>query len=355
GPSFQPHPTRSEQGPGRRRSNNSIDMRRLPRGLTVWTAISMTVIATPTSAQLPGNPWGERRVLHIAHQGGENEAPSNTLFAFKTAVAKGADVLELDVHATADRHLVVLHDASVDRTTDGTGRVDEMTLEEIQVLDAAYWFVPQCGTCHDREESEYVYRGYATGERRINSKHRKQGIVASDFRIPTLDEVLTAFPHALINIEIKGTAPDTEPYEEALAALLAAHGRTDDTIVVSFLDHAVERFKLFAPEVSTATGTGQTAAFWASSQGPSPGAPNPRYQALQVPIVFEGIPVVTEEFVSDAHASGFAVHVWTIDDRAEMDWLVDIGVDGIMTNHPTILEQVLTESGVRYEPEPRAP
>ena len=111
----------------------------------------------------------------------------------------------------------------------------------------------------------------------------------------------------------------------------------------------MERFKLFAPEVHTATGTVQTGAFWASSQGPAPGAPNPRHQALQVPITFEGITVVTEEFVRDAHASGLAVHVWTIDDRPTMEWLVDIGVDGIMTNHPTILETVLAERGVRYE------
>jgi glycerophosphoryl diester phosphodiesterase len=120
--------------------------------------------------------------------------------------------------------------------------------------------------------------------------------------------------------------------------------------VVSFLDHAVERFKAFAPEVHTATGTGQTAAFWASSQGPAPGAPNPRYQALQVPITFEGITVVTEDFVADAHGSGLAVHVWTIDDRETMEWLIDLGVDGIMTNHPTLLERVLEERGVRYEP-----
>src|ERR687891_2110449 len=85
------------------------------------------------SAQIPpGNPWLDRRVLNIAHQGGEIEAPSNTLFAFKTAIDKGADVLELDVHATADGELVVLHDTTVDRTTNGTGRVDRLTLEQIR-------------------------------------------------------------------------------------------------------------------------------------------------------------------------------------------------------------------------------
>ena len=104
-------------------------------------------------------------------------------------------------------------------------------------------------------------------------------------------------PTTLINIEIKATAPDTMPYEQELADLLAEFGRTDDTIVVSFLDPAVEAFKFYAPDVSTATGTGEAAAFWATTQGPAPGAPNPRHQALQVPITFNGITVVTHEFV----------------------------------------------------------
>ena len=163
----------------------------------------------------------------------------------------------------------------------------------------------------------------------------------NDFRVPTLREVLTTFPEMLINIEIKATAPETRPYEEELAALLQEFGRTTDTIVVSFLDHAIERFKLAAPDVNTATATGQTAAFWASTQGPLPGAPNPRYQALQVPITFEGLTVVTPDFVERAHANGLAVHVWTINDRQEMEWLISIGVDGIMTDRPTLLEEVL--------------
>ena len=306
------------------------------------------VLAAPASGQvLEPNPWLERRVLHIAHQGGEIEHPSNTLFAFKRALRKGADVLELDVHATADRELVVLHDATVGRTTNGSGRVDQMTLEEIKALDAAYWFVPGCGTCHGRPDEEYVYRGLATGDRPIPLELRWYS--PNDFRIPALREVLETFPDELINIEIKNTLPDTEPYERELAALLAEFGRTDDTIVVSFLDHAEELFKLWAPEVHTATATVQTAAFWATTQGPLPGAPNPRYQALQVPIVFEGITVVSPDFVDDAHANGLAVHVWTIDDRATMEWLVDIGVDGIMTNRPMVLERVLRAAGVRYE------
>jgi glycerophosphoryl diester phosphodiesterase len=314
------------------------------RLLLLVLAFALLAPATPASA----NEWLERRVLNIAHQGGEIEAPSNTLYALKTAKAKGSEVLEIDVHATADRELVVLHDATVDRTTNGSGRVDAMTLAEIKALDAAYWFVPGCGTCHGRPESEYTLRGYATGNGKLKKSLKRDGFTANDFRIPTLREVLETFPDELINIEIKATAPQTTPYERELAALLQEFGRSSDTIVVSFTDNATEAFKVFAPEVHTAVGTAQAAAFWASAQGPLPGAPNPRYQALQVPIELNGITVVTPEFVQRAHANGLAVHVWTINDRADMEWLIDIGVDGVMTDRPTLLEQVLAERGVRY-------
>ncbi len=299
-------------------------------------ALAALLLIAPTAS---ANPWLERRVLNIAHQGGEIEAPSNTLYALKTAKAKGAEVLEIDVHATGDGEIVVIHDDTVDRTTNGTGRVDSLTLEQVKALDAAHWFVPDCGTCHGRPAEQYALRGYATGERELPEELR--AFEPADFTIPTLREVLEAFPDDLINIEIKSTAPQTAPYERALADLLAEFGRTDDTIVVSFLDHAVEAFKLHAPDVHTATATGQTAAFWATAQGPLPGAPNPRYQAMQVPMQLNGIPVVTPEFVQRAHANGLAVHVWTINDRATMESLIAMGVDGIMTDRPTLLAEVL--------------
>lgn len=295
-----------------------------------------TALAEPGSA---GNPWLSVGVLNIAHQGGEFEAPSNTLYALKTAQAKGADVLEIDVHATVDRELVVLHDTTVDRTTDGSGRVDAMTLEQVKALDAAHWFVPGCGTCHGRADADYALRGYATGERRLQGKLKDFG--PNDFAVPTLREVLETFPDALINIEIKRTAPDTVPYERELAELLAEFDRAEDTIVVSFSDAAVEAFKVHAPDVHTATATGKTAAFWASAQGPLPGAPNPRYQALQVPMTQNGIPIVTADFVKRAHANGLAVHVWTVNDRPLMERLIAMGVDGIMTDRPQLLEEVL--------------
>jgi glycerophosphoryl diester phosphodiesterase len=316
----------------------------------LFTILVTTLLISPSFVGIADagaeNPWLDRRVLNIAHQGGEIEAPSNTLFALKTAQQKGADVLELDVHATADRELVVIHDNTVDRTTNGTGRVDELTLEQLQDLDAAHWFVPDCGTCHDQPAEAYAYRGFATGESPIPPELGE--FEPSDFGIPTLREVLETFPHELLNIEIKATEPDTEPYEKELAELLTEYGRGTDTIVVSFDDGAVKRFQEYAPQISAAPGTNRIVAFWLSSLGPLPGKSLPGMHALQVPTEMNGLPVVTRDFVEDAHDHDLAVHVWTIDDRAEMERLIDLGVDGIMTNRPTVLEDVLDDMGVQH-------
>jgi len=298
----------------------------------------------PASAQLADNPWLERRPLNIAHQGGEIEAPSDTLYAFKTARQKGADVIETDVHLTADGRVVVLHDETVDRTTNGSGSVEQMTLAEIKQLDAAYWFIRGEGTVHDpsRPASDFTWRGVATGDRRP-----PRGFTANDFTIPTLDEVLQAFPDTLLNIELKPTVAMTGRLEAAVVQLLRAHGRTDDVIVASFNDQSVELFKALAPEIHTAVPTAQVAAFWASSQGALPGSPNPQHVALQVPETFEGLTVVTPDFISDAHANELAVHVWTINDAADMRRLLDWGADGIMTDRPTLLERVLAKHRAR--------
>ncbi len=318
--------------------------------------LGILALALVASTPVPGldNPWLDQRVLNIAHQGGEIEAPSDTLYAFDTALEKGADVLEMDVHATADAEIVVLHDATIDRTTNGSGRVDALTLDEIKQVDAAHWFVAGCGTCHDEPDDAYALRGLATGERPIPAELAR--FEPNDFTIPTLREVLERYPDVPLNIEIKNTFPDTANYEQVLADLLAEFGREDDVIIVSFLDHAIEQFKLYAPNVHTATATVETALFKGTAMGPLPGLPNLRYVALQVPIAYEGIEVVTEEFVADAHANGLAVHVWTINDRETMEWLIDIGVDGIMTDLPTLLEGVIEERGVRFgPPAPGAP
>ena len=298
--------------------------------------LALVAALGPAASAAAANPWLERRPLNIAHQGGEIEAPSDTLYAFRTALDKGADVLEMDVHLTADNRVVVIHDETVDRTTNGSGSVEQMTLAQVKALDAAHWFVPDVGTTHGAAAEDYTLRGIATGER-----PPPEGFTANDFTVPTLDEVLDTFPGVLTNIELKPTVAMSGRLERAVADLLAARGRTDDVIVVSFNDQSVELFKAMAPDVHTAVATGQAGAFWASSQGALPGAPNPRYVALQVPIEFGPATVVTPDFIADAHANDLAVHVWTINDEQEMRTLLEWGADGVMTDRPTLLERVI--------------
>lgn len=283
------------------------------------------------------NPWLDRRVLNYAHQGGAKEEPSSTLHAMRTAIDNGATAIELDVHATRDGQLVVCHDPTVDRTTPASGAIADLTLEEVRRLDNSHWFAPSTGeqVSHDQPEDAYPYRGLAPDD--------------PSFGIATLVEVLEEFPDTFLNLDIKQTAPTVEPYEEALAMLLRRFGRRDDVIVASFLDQATDAFSGFAPEVSTSAGTMATAQFiLALRDGGEP--PPMRHHALQVPPRHGQTVIVDERFVSAAHDAGLAVHVWTIDDRDEMERLVDLGVDGIITDRPSLCTEVLAERYLTYRP-----
>lgn len=265
------------------------------------------------------NSWLERRVLNYAHQGGAREGPSSTLVAMRGAVEAGAHALELDVHCTADGCLVVCHDATVDRTTDGVGRIAESTLAELRALDNAYWWRP--GEVVDHETGPWPLRGQGHG-------------------IATLEEVLDAFPGVFLNLDIKETAPAVPGYERRLAEVLRAYGRVDDVIVASFHDEATDRFRAVAPDVFTSAGREATAAFFFAVRGGEKPPPMP-HAALQVPPAHEGTVIVDAAFVDAAHSAGVAVHVWTIDEPEEMQRLLGLGVDGIMTDRPSVLSSVL--------------
>ncbi len=281
------------------------------------------------------NPWLERRVIAYAHQGGAWEAPSSTLFAIRRALAAGATAIELDVHATKDRELVVSHDATVDRTTNASGAIAHFTLAELQLLDNAYWFIPGADVSPGRPDGEYLYRGRAPED--------------PDFRIATLREVLEQFPGVVLNLDIKQTAPAVEPYEAALADLLAEFKRTDDVIVASFLDLATEAFRQLAPDVGTSGGTIATANFWRAVHADEV-LPETPIVAFQVPERQGDLVVADEAFVQAAHERGIAVHVWTVNDPSVMARLVDLGVDGIISDLPTTLVSVLEGRGAQWAP-----
>jgi len=283
------------------------------------------------------NPWLGRRVLAYAHQGGAREAPSSTMHALHRALEVGADALELDVHRSADGHLVVCHDPTVDRTTDGVGRIADLTLEQLQALDNAHWWRP--GEVVDRaaEPADLPLRGRAPVQR--------------DLGVATLAEVLAAFTGVLLNLDIKQTAPDVVPYEAQLAEELVAAGRTDDIIIASFSDAALDAFAAEATGIGTSCGPRDVVAL---AQALAAGEPVPdevlRHVAVQVPPRFGGTDVVTEAAVHAVHDAGLAVHVWTIDEEDEMRRLVRLGVDGMMSDRPSVLVAVLDDLGVRWQP-----
>ena len=291
------------------------------------------------------NRWIERETINIAHQGGEDEFPSNTMYAFRRAAAAGADMLELDIGVTKDDEVVVMHDTTVDGKTNGSGTVASHTLRRLRRLDAAYWFAPRAREhySHALPRRAYRFRGIATGRRKP-----PKGFRAADFRVPTLRQVMRAFPRTPINIEIKGRTPaetDAEYVQnaEVLAALLKETKRRD-LIVVSFKQPAVDRFHELVPKIDLAPGIPGVANWLLAGGSPGPGV-----AAFQVPITFRLagtlVEVTTTENVARAHAEGYAWQNWfSGDDRdAPASWrrLVDMCVDGIMTASPVALERVL--------------
>jgi glycerophosphoryl diester phosphodiesterase len=309
-------------------------------------SLSIALILVPVASAAAANRWIEKKApLNIAHQGGEDEFPSNTMYAFRKALRAGADMLELDIGVTKDGKVIVMHDTTVDGKTNGRGTVASKTLRQIRRLDAAYWFAPRASEhySHTLPRRAYRFRGVATGRR-----DPPKGFRAADFRVPTLTEVLKAFPRTPINVEIKGRTPDEETEEyiqnaEALARLLRNTKRRN-LIVVSFRQAAVDRFHELVPRIDLAPGI-DGAANWLISGG----SPGPGVVAFQVPITFQfggsQLDITTADNVARAHGDGYAWQNWFSDEDSDAPatWrrLIDMCVDGTMTSRPVAYERVL--------------
>ncbi|MBB5233533.1 glycerophosphodiester phosphodiesterase [Deinococcus budaensis] len=267
----------------------------------------------PGSANPPANPFVQGRTLNIAHQGGEGLRPSNTLLAYRNAASLGADMLEMDMHATRDGVLVLSHDAALDRLTNVRGRIPELTLAQVRAADAGYAFSLDGGRT-------FPFRG--------------QGV-----QVAQLSEVLSAFPALPMIIEIKQASPSlAAPFCRALRDA----GATRRVIAASFSDVALNEFRAACPEVMTSmTERELRPLVLLSKVGLARLAPV-RGRAAQVPVRAGRIEVVTPGFVRAMQARGVAVQVWTVNDPAEMRRLIRLGVDGIITDRPDLLEEVLT-------------
>jgi glycerophosphoryl diester phosphodiesterase len=237
--------------------------------------------------------------IPFAHRGGTADGLENTLFQFRRAVEAGYRYIETDVHATADGRLVAFHDSTLDRVTDGAGRIADLPWDEVR---------------HAR--------------------------VAGREPVPLFAELLDAFPGVRWNVDVKA--------ERALRPLLALVERTaswDRVCVGSFSEARVARAqRLAGPRLATSFGTRGVLGLRLRSYG-MPAVPRRTAVAAQVPEIQSGVTVVDRRFVRAAHARGLQVHVWTVNEPARMHRLLDLGVDGIMTDHIDTLREVLEDRG----------
>ncbi len=256
------------------------------------------------------------RPVSIAHRGCAGETPENTIPAFERALAQGAGVLESDLHLSGDGVPILIHDAIIDRVTDATGSVADFTAEELRRFDAGYHFSADGGQTHP---------------------YRKRGV-----RIPSLDEAFRRFPDTRFNLELKAPGP---ALIAATLELVAKYRREAITLLTAGDDEIMVRLRgrlggLAKPIAQGASERDIRDFLRCASKG-TPPAPGP--MALQIPADFGGQPLVTESLVEFAHTTGIEVHVWTINDPAEMRRLLDLGVDGIITDFPGRLADVIRE------------
>jgi len=238
--------------------------------------------------------------IAFAHRGGAGEAPENTLAAFEIAVALGYRYLETDAHVTLDGVLVAFHDDRLDRVTDRTGAIGTLSIREVEAADAGYRFSPDGG-------STFPFRG-------------------RDTRVPRLEEILLRWPALRINID-----PKSDSCVAPLVALLDRLGAWERVCIGSFSDRRLRRIRALG-RGRACTSMGPHSATLARLLATAGMMGRLGADCIQVPIRQGRIPIVTKRFVETAHHAGLPVHVWTINDEAMMDDLLDLGVDGIMSD-----------------------
>ncbi len=256
------------------------------------------------------HPLRQHDFLNIAHRGGGRLAPEESLPAYQNALAVGADMLEMDLHATSDGVVVLHHDATVNRITDGEGRINQMTFDELRALDAGYAFTPDGG-------ATYPYRG--------------QGV-----QVATLREVLDAFPEAIFSAEIKQSDP---PIIDAVLAILADTEMEERVILVSFFDSVVQEIREKNPRIVTGAGTAEMVTFTTLSDATA--------ADYEPPCPIFQLPDISPELLEIAGRFGVNVQIWTINDAAEMQAWMDMGVDGVMTDDPALLQSVIDGNAAR--------
>ena len=249
--------------------------------------------------------------LAIAHRGGAGDAPQNTVEAFEAAVALGYRYLETDAHVTSDGVVVAFHDPRLDDITDRVGVIAALRIAEVEAADAGFRFSPDGG-------QTFPFRG--------------RGVC-----VPRLEALLTRWPEARFLID-----PKADACVEPLAALIEKHSSWDRVCIGSFSDARLRRIRALSGG-RACTSMGPRAIARARIASLFGRIPRQGADCIQVPIKVGPVPITTERFVHTAHRAGLPVHVWTVDDESTMTRLLDLGVDGIMTDRPGLLRDVIAQ------------
>ena len=295
-------------------------MLRVARFLSAPLLLLAIALGVLTLTSKPAQPMAvlnrfAAQPLVIAHRGGKGLWPENSLFAFQRASALGVDMLEMDLHLSRDGELVVIHDRTLERTTNGEGPVAALSLEQLQALDAGYNWSADGG-------QSYPYRG--------------QGI-----RIPSFIEVLEHTPAKAKVIEIK--VPDVG-MEALLCDALTAHQQLDRVIVGSFYDRSLQLFREQCPGVATSAGPGSVRMLVALNWVGLGSLLSPSYQALQIPEAHNGLAIASPSLLKAAALRGLNVQLWTINEQPDMRRLLDLGAHALITDYPDRALQVLGRS-----------
>ncbi|NLI97276.1 glycerophosphodiester phosphodiesterase [bacterium] len=266
------------------------------------------------------NPFKDsNQLLIFAHRAGAQVVPENTIEGWKESKSLyNPDVWELDVHLTADDSLVVLHDETVDRTTNGSGNIREMTFDELRKLDAGFWFTPDSG---------------------LTFPWRNKGV-----RIPTMAEVFDSFPDDLFNIEIK----DSLIWEaDILVSLVKIEQMEEQVMIASVYTPVLERVRKLDSKIATSGSESEIKPLVLWGKVGLGSLVKTPMDAVQVPEYSGSIRVVTPNFVKLCHKKGLKVHVWTVNESDDMERLIKLGVDGIISDRPDVADRVAKTLGLR--------
>ncbi|SDJ91916.1 glycerophosphodiester phosphodiesterase [Microbulbifer yueqingensis] len=265
-------------------------------------------LAQERTVNLPAGPTP----MVIAHgdERGRGLYPGNTLLYVREMASLGVDAVEVDLNLTADGHLVLIHDDVLERTTDGEGRVIDLSLEELRGLRLAENWT--------RDGISFPYRD-------------------SPLSIATIDEVFDAVADIPLIIELKN---NDLAAAHAMCAAIRRAGQQHRVIVSTFHKRVIDEFRRICPEVTTGASLGDALLFYVAQLLRAETLLRPAYQTMQLPLRYFGLPVIGSRFLKAAHSLDLHISVWTVNAPEQMRWLTELGVDGIVTDRPDILQNL---------------